>query len=40
MQYPLAVALDLVLTWAAVLLGCALSAALGFVLKATESDRS
>jgi hypothetical protein len=29
---------DLALTWAAVLLGCFLSAALGFVLNAHESE--
>jgi len=29
---------DLVVTWAAVLLGCVLSAALGFVLNASKSD--
>jgi len=30
---------DLLLTWAAVLLGCIMSAALGFVLKAIDSER-
>jgi hypothetical protein len=29
---------DLLLVWAAVLLGCVLSAALGFVLNASTSD--
>jgi hypothetical protein len=31
-------AADLALTWAAVLLGCLLSAALGFVLNALETE--
>jgi hypothetical protein len=29
---------DLLFTWAAVLLGCAVSAALGFALNASKSD--
>jgi hypothetical protein len=32
-------AADLVLTWAAVLLGCVLSATLGFILNASNPDR-